>query len=160
MAELESQASASYYDTHPIFGDRSINMLGSIRPIPPLEVRVRETALRVVEANRVAPLLYEILREAGLQVEKIRLTGSVASGFSGPESDIDFEVFLVGQPPAELNQSYFEKQAALNRLVYQAIEDKKLRETLPFRLDLHLATSHRSEAFVQHCSSEPFEEYD
>lgn len=144
--EIGRKISVVYYDRDPVLGERSINSLGAITPMKPREIRVLETERRVEIANAIAAPFAISLKSVGVAVRCIALTGSVASGFASPQSDIDFEVEIEGEEHTELTPEYFERDYAL-KVIALGILDGMLGAERRCGIDVHLANSFQDKKF-------------
>lgn len=123
--ELVIKPSAVPYGIDPESGASLwINTLGVIRPIRPDEVRRVESATRVECAKAIAPKILKTLSDRGIRVTEIGLTGSAASEYSGPESDIDITVAVEGLKLDKFSLDYFGACEWLGRIVSDSLGDR------------------------------------
>jgi predicted nucleotidyltransferase len=145
MEVLKRKPSLAYYGRIPVIGDCTINTFGKIAPILPLEIRQPESTKRLEYAERIAPTVLDALTASGIDVAEIQLTGSAASGFSGPNSDIDLEVEVEGMNYDEFSPEY---DAVSDRLYSIALQALGPPQDRPYRVHIFLANDYRSPRYL------------
>lgn len=83
-----------------------------------------------------------------MRASGIKLVGSTASGYAGPDSDIDLEVDIEGERHDSFTSEYFEKDRILDEIIYVKLSEiRPKRYKREYRIDVHLANNYQNEEY-------------